>query len=645
MSQPQRNKLHTHPVEMTLLWDAISGECIQHQQQECLLLLRKCEESRELLMTACSGGSSGALRRSREQGAGAHDAGMLRLSIEKESNGPGGMIGASDAVSVLQAIQFEGMEPIIGTPLIAAIVNGKHIDRNDRHAWEVQITYCGLGPHYHLPVRDVLLFEEARRAKAHQEALRKAETNHQRQEHRLQIERSQLMVLQAGGNRVRNSDKRGEESADESADAETVQDDNSQQKYSRLLKQGLVKRATPSGVGATGDNKQFTGRARGVGERSRGAVITSVVKRSLESGKDSTKKVSTAKSVSSTTGRGRAYDSGDHKTAVKDATNVRGGHAFHADYDEELVVPAPPSPLPSPPRTNHSHQSKTDNKAPRNEGGDEGFVARRIDGFERGVASAGSVVSSRGRPGGVRFSEVDHSNFDDTIDNDSFTNPPAQNTQAHHEDALLATLFSNDVLTFLALDECSSGEHPTEFISPSTEWAENLFSEDLFGISSEVLFAARRSLMSDQDSVEIPSSILGPPPVPWQCPSTAVTAAPSMRALNRLFDEGLVDADRIHRDARTVWTARLQLIKQTQRVAEQMNLSATNATEGLHRLALEVQSQRATNDQAVDWLRPVSILKASIEVRDCIIHSFLCVVMFDPRSGSPAWNCSIGTTH
>ena len=581
MSPTQRASLHNSPAAMTALWDDLSGECIRHQQRECLELLHKCEESHQVLLTASMGGASGTLRRSRDYDTGtAHDAGMLRLSMEKENRVPEGsaMIGSVDAMSVLQMLQFEGTEPFEGP--FPHSDSGKGNSRDSRHAWEVQITYCGLGPHYHLPVRDVLLFEEAKRVSAHGEHMRATEAAHQEREHQAQTQRTALMLRQT---RQRHSDPDNSRwegtcvEGDEGGGA--AREVDVRQKYMQVLKSSLKSASVSAASKGTNLRQHALGRKVAMGDKggrvtgsgsgkARGVVIKSaVVKKSLDG---------TADTV--TGSRDSERDAGD------------------ADEGNEVAPPPPP-----PANRHHVHFSPGD-----------------------GVDSVGSGYHSEGygeRDDGLSETRDNIGHPQDMeahgVGNEADAVPTSADTQL--EDDLLRALFSEEVTKFLA----AAGD---QVLTPSCEWAEGLFSNDSLGIPSEILFAALSTAQSEDDAVELPSSIVGSPPLPWTCPDTAVTAAPSMRLLTKLFENSLDDANRIYRHSRTLWSARLNLLRHTQRVAQQLSVDAATGADELRRLSDTVMCEREAIDQARGLLRPATALEERIEVRIIFISTcFNCL--------------------
>lgn len=83
---------------------------------------------------------------------------------EKENQQPAGRedhqhggIPSLEAWSVLQQLQFDDAGGLFGAlnPYSHSSDGGRSVPTS-RHAWEVQVTYCGIGPHYSYPVADLL---------------------------------------------------------------------------------------------------------------------------------------------------------------------------------------------------------------------------------------------------------------------------------------------------------------------------------------------------------------------------------------------------------------------------------------------------------------------------------------------------------
>jgi hypothetical protein len=156
MTPTTRHQLISSPQQLYSFWGELVSECLQHQQQVCAQLSYDCETARDKVASAFS------LRRSNEMRISSDKHPLRGSSCEKENVQPlmSSMEGFGiEAWSVLQQLQFDDAGGIFGTMnprLGSASGDLRGSDTRNRHAWEVQVTYCGIGPHYSYPVADLL---------------------------------------------------------------------------------------------------------------------------------------------------------------------------------------------------------------------------------------------------------------------------------------------------------------------------------------------------------------------------------------------------------------------------------------------------------------------------------------------------------
>jgi hypothetical protein len=156
MTPTARHQLTASPPQLYAFWNQLVAECLQHQQQVCGQLSYDCEAAREKVATAFS------LRRSNEMRVSCDKHPLRGSHPEKENQQPllASVEGYGiEAWSVLQQLQFDdggGLFGAVNPRPLTASRDGNSSDASRRHAWEVQVTYCGIGPHYSYPVADLL---------------------------------------------------------------------------------------------------------------------------------------------------------------------------------------------------------------------------------------------------------------------------------------------------------------------------------------------------------------------------------------------------------------------------------------------------------------------------------------------------------
>lgn len=165
MTPASRHQLTSSPPQLTSFWSQLVAECLQHQQQVCGQLAFDCEAARDRVASAFS------LRRSSEMRISGDKHPLLRgphrcereREKEKEKEGHQPLLcGAEgfglEAWSVLQQLQFDDAGGLLGALGTRALTTQQTLSSAaaSRHAWEVQVTYCGIGPHYSYPVADLL---------------------------------------------------------------------------------------------------------------------------------------------------------------------------------------------------------------------------------------------------------------------------------------------------------------------------------------------------------------------------------------------------------------------------------------------------------------------------------------------------------
>ena len=156
MTPVARQNLVSTPTQLYSFWDQLISECLQHQQQVCSELAYDCESAREKVASAFS------LRRSNEMNISGEKMSLHGSHAEKENHEPlmGSVEGYGiEAWSILQQLQFDDAGGLFGGINPRAVTTSREFNSSDaltRHAWEVQVTYCGIGPHYSYPVADLL---------------------------------------------------------------------------------------------------------------------------------------------------------------------------------------------------------------------------------------------------------------------------------------------------------------------------------------------------------------------------------------------------------------------------------------------------------------------------------------------------------
>jgi hypothetical protein len=492
-------------------------------------LVQKCEMAHEMLMKA---GRVGGTKRGEDFDLYGADMGLQRLSMEREKEnrhngeqGPGvGVYGMSSTISCLQQLQFEGPEPF----------SGPNSTSGDRHAWEVQITYCGLGPHYRLPVADVLSFNEVRLLQSHQSELRKEEREHRRKERLKESARSNIGLPRKGASSTRGGESEGEE-------------EEQKARYLTLLNQGL-------------QNRQKNKKKR---------------EEVLDNPRGKSRSVSPPRVPQERSrGKGGADQQPDRNTLI-------------SPPQRDLSPPPPISKQPS-----HTFTVTVD---------DQGKGAQE---YESDVLQEPLLR----RPWSCL--------------------PLSEMTREKRESALASILFSTEVTDFInSIFDPESGD-PLPFSLPSTAWAERLFSPSL-SLPPHILSALSLAqslnpseLASDSSYQELLRQILGPPPMPWARPSTSLTAAPSMRALNKLFESGYADADRIMSDSREVWRARVELFKQVAEAQSRVARDTGMAVEELRKLGALVATRSNENEQGRVWGEAAEAATCIIQV-DPLINDLI----------------------
>jgi hypothetical protein len=175
MTPTAQHQLTASPPQLHAFWSELVSECLQHQQQVCGELAHDCETARDKVASAFS------LRRSNEMriSGDRHPLRGSHCEMEKENQPP--LVTSAEgygveAWSVLQQLQFDDAGGLFGAirPRHASGTGslegrGGEAGAASRHAWEVQVTYCGIGPHYTYPMADLL---HANNVKTHQQFLK-----------------------------------------------------------------------------------------------------------------------------------------------------------------------------------------------------------------------------------------------------------------------------------------------------------------------------------------------------------------------------------------------------------------------------------------------------------------------------------------
>jgi hypothetical protein len=210
-TSPQKYTLFEHPAELTTHWDSIMTEATDHFQRRFFSLIEMCEASCDQIIVGSRNhpgysNPSGNFRRSREFEGISPEMGIQKYAIEQEDQFS--LLG-SQVISSLQTLQFVGSE-IFQDPLTQAMkisIPTRFEPSGDSIVYELQQTYCGFGLHYHAQNPEILICR---------------------------------MTSQA----ATTIKTRGVESRAVTQDREDQDETEVRQKYIKLLKDGMHKKAT-----------------------------------------------------------------------------------------------------------------------------------------------------------------------------------------------------------------------------------------------------------------------------------------------------------------------------------------------------------------------------------------------------------------